>query len=257
MPEELNLPLAAMNPKEPKTNAAPLTLAEWRNKIFLTLGGSGWNVELDEQSLDHAIWETLALFNKYRPDWKWLPLGTAARPNMVFELEGKVADGTNIVKVNFQLNSIKFFRPYYYPFLNEYYGLREPRRVAQLFMAHDRYQNFLGTHPSWRWDAPHKLLYVTVEAPITGVNVMALVTIPMSIDQIPYHVAYDFLEGCVGHAKIILARILRKFGPVPSAQGNIDLDANELNSEGTSAIEKLEAKLAKSLKGKPVIGQMY
>lgn len=240
------------------TIAKPKTVAEWRNLILESLGGEGWNVELSEQNLDHAIYRALTLFSKYTPIWDVRPLGpiTIDLSTVVVGKIAKVFDfsdepeGKRVVDVKFQRNTIKYYSPFHRPFTDEYRGLREPRRVYKNHVANDRHNHFLGSNPTWQWDETSRQLFISAPSPLIGVNAAALLLSPWDIEKIPYHQEYDFLEAAIGFSKQILARILGKFGDIPASQGGISFDASELRSEGFEQVKEIESKLDRSLVGK-------
>jgi len=233
------------------TWAQPKTLAEWRDRIYLSLGGAQWNVELDEPSIDHAIWRTLTLFNKYRPVWRWRPLGLLVGEQN-FDLSEEVELGVNVKDVKFMKDSESTFSPghrHFFPF-HGIYGVRSPRRIYSQLVAADRYDHFLGSGPMWKWDSPSRTLFINTKS-YDGVRATALLLVPLKVEEIPFHLEVDFLDGAVGYTKKVLARILGKFGAIPAAQGNISTDAGELRSEGNAAVKELEEKLDRNLRHLP------
>jgi len=233
------------------TWAQPKTLAEWRSRIFLELGGTQWNVELDEKSIDHAIWRTLALFNKYRPNWRWRPLGLLTGEQS-FDLSEEVEVGVQVKDVKFMKDSESLFSPghrHFFPF-HGIYGMRSPRRIYKHLAASDRYDFFLGSGPIVKWDKETRTLFINTKS-YDGVKGTALLLVPLKVEEIPFHLESDFLDGAVGYTKGILARILGKFGDIPAAQGNIPTDASELRTEGKDAVTALERKLDRNLRHKP------
>lgn len=215
----------------------------------MSLGGTGWNAELDPKTTDHAMWQTLTLFSKFRPKWVWRPLGQTFG-DATFDMSSE-EDGTRVVDVKFQKQNITYYRSSHYPLYGEYRGFKEPRRIFQLLVAEDRYSSFLGSQPTWKWDDPSKTLFISTQMALTGALATALLLQPLKVEEIPFHLEYDFLEGAVGHTKLILARILRKFGGIPAAQGNITLDASELQTEGQEAINNLRDNLDRNMRHMP------
>ena len=233
-----------------KTDAASKTHAEWRDRIIMTLGGPAWNVELDEKLLDHAIWQTLCLFNKYRPNWKWQPLGSLFN-NAQIDFSNEEL-GTRVVDVKFQVYDALFYQKQHSPFYNMHYNLRDPRKIFNLLQSDDRHRSFLGTQPTWSWDEEKRILHIVISGgALNGMLATALFLVPMRIEQIPFALEVDFLQGAVGYSKLLLARIMRKYGAVPTAQGSINLDGDDLKGEGTEAIKDLEEKLNRHFRHLP------
>lgn len=215
----------------------------------MELGGPEWNVELVERQLDHALWKTLSLFNKYIPTFQWSPLGFINGTQSFDYSDQEV--GVKVVDVKFKSDDSRYSRPFYLLGRYGFYNLREPRRLFKALVADDRYNSFLGLHPTWKWDPEERKLWILVDSPITGVRGTALLLIPKKVDEIPYFHEYDFHEAAVGHTKRLLARVLRKYGAIPGAQGNITLDANELAQEGEAAVKEVTARLDKNPKRTP------
>jgi len=235
------------------------THAEWRRKVLLSLGGMALNTELGEQELDHAIWETLTLFNKYRPKMVWIPLGPLVNRNQINMQEAHdLPRGVNITDVKFMDEVEYAYRSMGYPFhLDRGYwgfcGMQGPRQFYKELVARDRYRSFMGTQPSWQWDPNTRILHIEVPGVNRGtafrnVKATALALYPLTVVDIPMHLENDFLRGVVGHAKMILGRQLSKYGPIPSAQGDIELDGDSLKSEGKEAVEELERRLDRNPK---------
>lgn len=233
------------------TLAHPKTRAEWRNLILEHLGGVDWNVELTERHLDQAIWETLALYNKYMPHWKWRPLG---------EVSGDAVFDFNDEPVGVQVKDVQFHRQelhhthqsypqysYHYGFLN----MRSARMAHKSLVAEDRYRSFLGMQPDYKWDAENRRLHLKSIASLWPVLASALLLVPNTVDKIPFHWEYDFLTAATGHAKQILARLLGKFGAIPGAQGNITLDAETQRSEGKEMVAEIKRNLDRNIKRMP------
>jgi hypothetical protein len=238
-----------MNNTPPPTSARSKTLSEWREKIVMSLGGFAWNEELSEKDIDHAIACALSLFNKYHPEWRWKPLGHLTQD---LRLDCSMEEqGTRVVDVKFQNHHNHFYRPFHHPLPDQYWGIREPRRVFQRLQADDRYSSFLGIQPTWHWDEKTRTLFITNCANVGGVLATALFLTPMTIENIPFSLEIDFLECAVGYAKRPLGRKLRKFGAIPTAGGDVSLDGNELQNEGEKAIEEIEKKLDKNLRHMP------
>jgi hypothetical protein len=223
---------------KPRTFAHPKTLAEWRLKIIASLGGVGWNVELTEPTLDHALWQTMALYNKYRPKVEWRPLGEITG-DRVFDFSDEDT-GVNVKDVKFKRQELGdrtrlglSYSGHLLPF-----GLRGARMAHKSAVAQDRHRSLLGVQPDWRWDAEGRKLYVTAFDALMPVLATALVLVPHRLEAIGYALEYDFLEGAVGHAKLIVGRQLVKYGPIPSAQGGISLDGATLKTEGRDAVKE-------------------
>lgn len=236
------------------TWAQPKTLAEWRERTINSLGGYHFNTELDDRTIDHAIWQTLTLFNKYRPKWEWLSLG-AIQGDTQIDLSDLVDLGTRVKDVKFiNYDHYSQFRMSHSPFHiynhNQYFGVRNARRSFQRLVALERYDFLLGTHPTWRYIEETRTLMVSNKG-YWDVYVMALVLKPLVVEDIPFHLENDFLQGVVGYTKLILARILGKFGPIPGAQGNIPTDATTLRTEGQNEIKELDRKLDRNLRHMP------
>lgn len=247
------------------------TPEEWRTLIINMLGGPGWNVELGESELDTALERTLFLFSKYTPKWIRKPLGELQSTN-VNSFEGiatAVFDFSeehpylNVVDVKFQsnvsLSGSQGSSPYY-SFGGKFgvtCGLSAPRRLFQVIDGYERHNRFLGAHPTWEWEENTRKLFISVPTSYIGAKAVAIITRPWFINEIPYHQVHDFAEAAVGFAKQILARILDKFGPIPSASGDLEFDASELYSSGKEALEKVEARLDKSLARKVPMRFMY
>ena len=206
---------------QPKTWAHPKTLAEWRDRIVMSLGGAAWNVELTPDNLDHAIWQTLILYNKFMPLWRWRPLGEVFN-QVSFDFSDEEV-GTRVVDVKFKHEDNRFTHhasPQYqhrYGFLN----MRNARMAHKSLVAKDRYRHFLGVQPEWKYDDESRTLFLVSFASFAPTLATALLLVPNRVENIPFHREYDFLGGAVGHSKIILARILGKYGDIPSAQGSI------------------------------------
>jgi len=236
--------------------AQPKTLAEWRDRVYRDLGGASYNVELDEPSLDHAIWRTLILFAKYRPDWQWIPLGLINGKQIFdwsqpLEVEGKVVTievGTKVKKVRFMKDAESYYNPSN-RHIDHWFqrGIREPRRVYKHQVAADRYDFFLRTGPIWAWDEENRRLIVDSKS-YNSVRGTAFVLQPPKVEKIPYHLETDFLDGAVAYSKQQLARILGKFGAIPAAQGDITTDAGTLRSEAKETLKDLEQKLDRNLR---------
>jgi hypothetical protein len=231
-----------------KTTASEKTLAEWRSNIRMSLGGEGFSVELIDSDVDHAIKRCLMLFNKYRPNWLWYDLG---RITGTYQVTLDVPDGTRVVDVSTQDSENNFDHPLYRSsFLERYMGHRGPRRYFKQAVAADRYAHFLGAKPVFRWNETTKLLMIETN---TTANILAkaLILTPMTVEHIPFHLEADFLDGCLGYAKLAAARKLRKFGPIPAAAGSITVDYSELQNEGEAAIRELKENLDKNLRHMP------
>jgi len=234
---------------EPKTLAHPKTLHEWYSMILEALGGAEWNVELTEEKLNYAIWQTLALYNKYKPHRRWRPLGEVFG-DAQFDLSDE-AEGTRVVDVRFKRADIRYSRPLYLSGNYGFYHMSEPRKIYKMMVADDRYNSFLGMQPVWQWHEETRTLFLHADSPLSSMSVSALLLVPWCVTAIPYDQEYDFLEGAVGHAKMILGRMFRKFGAIPAAQGSVTLDATSLVSEGQAAVANLIAKLERNLKHLP------
>lgn len=230
--------------------AQPKTKAEWRDRIIKSLGGSQWNVELDTPTLDHAIWQTLILFNKYYPVTYWHPLGTVTDQQTI-DMSDVVEKGTKVLTVKFQRDGTTYYRTHHIPYVDDYRGIRKPRRLFQILAAQERYDFMLGVQPSWRWDEDNQVLYIGGSS-FVGIKAKALLCRSRKVEEIPYNLEYDFLNGTVGHAKMLLARILRKYGSIPAAQGGITLDAGDLQREGKEAVEALEKRLDRNFRRLPM-----
>ncbi len=234
-----------------KTWAHPKTLAEWRKKIVASLGGEGWNAELTEQILDHALWETLALYNKFRPRWKWRPLGEIVG-DVTFDLNDEEV-GVHVVDVKFKREELHAVHQTYsrYPYPYGFMNMRSARTTHQILVAEDRYRSFLGIQPEWKWDEERRVLALKSIGAMASVLASALLLLPNLIESIRFDQEYDFLQGAVGHTKLVLARILGEYGSIPTAQGGVTLDADKLASDGKEAVERLRALLDKNVKRMP------
>ncbi len=230
--------------EQPKTWAHPKTLAEWRNRIVQSLGGVEWNVELTVDRIDHAIWQTLILFNKSKPVWRWRPLGQVSG-DAQFDLSDEEV-GVRVVDVKNKRTDIRYTKPFYLATQYGFHNLRQPRKLYQMQVADDRYNSMLGLQLVWKWDEPTRTLFINSESPLSYQLVTALLLVPLKVEAIRFDQEYDFLEGAVGHAKKIAARILRKYGDIPASQGSVKLDAQQLQAEGEKAVENLVSKLERN-----------
>lgn len=227
-----------------RTWAHPKTLAEWRRNVLQSLGGPEWNVELPEDRIDHALYQTLILYNKYKPVWKWRPLGQVYG-DARFDFSHEDV-GVRVVDVRFKPADTRYTKPFY---LSTYYGfrnLRQPRKIYALQVADDRYNSMLGIQPQWKYNDEARTLFIHIQTPLNHYQVSALLLFPLKLDEIPFHQEHDFLLGAVGHAKKLAARIMRKYGAIPAAQGSVTLDASTMDKEGDDAIAELKKTLERN-----------
>ena len=234
---------------KPKTWAHPKTLAEWRRRIIASMGGIEWNVELPEDRLDHAIWQTLILFNKYKPKWKWRPLGQVSG-DAQFDLSDEPV-GVRVVDVKFKRTDTRYTKPFHLATHYGFHNLRQPRKLYKMQVADDRYNSMLGLQPLFKFDDETMTLFISSESPLSYQQATALLLLPLKVEEIPFHQEHDFLNGAVGYAKLLAARILRKYGDIPAAQGAIKLDYTELKEEGKEAVADLKATLERNQKHMP------
>lgn len=223
----------------------PKTLAEWRNKIAQSLGGYNWNTELTEENVDFAIYEAIILYSKYRPYMEWFPLSTISHDTQI-PFGDKIGKGKIVSKVAFKkdIDRLSSLSSYHTFMTHNTMGHREPRRVWQAMAAYDRYNSFLGSQPHWKFDAETMTLYIYVRS--GSIKAQALVLGPINIDNISWSDERDFLDTCVAYAKRKLAIIYGKFGPVPTAQGDLDFDVSTLRSEAEATLRDIELKLDKN-----------
>jgi len=232
------------------TLAKPTTLAEWRLRIVQSLGGYEWNVELTEKNLDHAMWLALMLFAKYRPFWRRIALGNIDG-EMSFDLS-YLDEGTQVREVQWQHGPpYHTHSPFFAPQFATYYGVQDPRFVHQARQAYDRYSSMSGAQPTYKWVEDERKLYISAYSSFSVLKATALVLLPMTIDNVPYHLNYDFHKCALAETKKILGRKLKKYGSIPSAQGDITLDGDDLKSEGDQELKEIEARLAKNARIRP------
>ena len=176
--------------KKPPTWAQPRTLSEWRRRIVLSMGGPAWNAEVTEEVIEQAIWETLSLFNKYRPVWRWRPLGL---------LSGSITVDFSDTDIGVNVKDVKFMRQtdsygqYGAGRFNSriFSGMQQPRRQYKQAVAYDNYDALGGTHPDYKYDAESKLLSIIINSG-HAFYASALLLLPNKIENIHYSIEIDF-----------------------------------------------------------------
>lgn len=231
--------------------------AEWRRRILDSLADEGVDVELSERQLDAALRKALQLYAKYQPNFKWYNLGQVGPTDtQIFDsgTGSQIPDvgQAGVVDVVFQdiPPLTRALSPLAYPVSATFLvNMEGPRRYAELRVSQREKEMFTGQDPDWYWEKEEEKLYIY--SPARPVQVMALVLITKTLEDIKDYNEADFEKAAVAHAKYLLARILGKFGSIPGPQGEITTDAESLRTEAREELEAVEGTLARSLRSVP------
>lgn len=258
-----------------------LTLSHIREKLKVSLGEPVINVELDESHYDTAISRAVDRINRHLPNVGALAIPTPQR-NTKFRVDDKVPGVISVDEVEFTkktyVDRTAGVSGYIEnPFVTQrthigYAGYTMADHAMREAYYRDAERIFSGA-PEWYTDwetvevngtyERHLYLYIRLAPYVTDYwQVSARYTSKFTADDdpftgvgtIPAQLEQWLTDYALAHCKVILGRILRKHGGVPTPQGGtMPLDGGELVQEGMQEIPELERDILRMQRTLPPI----
>ena len=227
-----------------------LSLSAIKDYAFRRLGGSGTDIELDEEDVKDAVGDALAFYSKHRPlhiNESWTSpedisqhIWTAKHVRGMYDLQmtNLSISGAN-PNLESQLLSGSF----------AYYGAAFPRMDLRFYELQRQWiriaQRELGSEPTYHLLEDKSAVWIYSPGQSTRC------TAELSIDVIrPEDVRRGdikwFRDYIVCLLKEPLGRIRSKYDQIPGATGMVKLNGDTLLTEYTAGKEKLEEDLKKT-----------